>query len=408
MQSVSFSPQFAQALTLCRSAIYLAFAGLLALANLRRGEPVQLLLIYFFVAPVILHSALPKLKNRALHVGVYLGEWVLTFTVVSICGASVVVCLVVMVVFQACNTALWGWRMLLLLTGSGALTYLVLRAVGVEVLLDQDPLVDGIAACLGFAFLLAICGVAHTQAQRLMSVGTALKSEKRALLRYLPKEVSAHLSSAGTGAQTAVHRQWLSVAFVDLVGFTKATQELPAEALVTLLNDFLGCVNEQVEQWDGSISKFLGDGVLCVFASESVSGRSNAAVQAVRCLAQLPEILDALNRRWRGLGYGQQFAATVGVASGYCCTGDWGGSSRLDYTVIGVPVNLACRLQAEAGGRGGMLVDEVTANLIKGAVVVSSGVVVDLKGIGALQTYPISNQASPNQARRLQRELTSI
>jgi class 3 adenylate cyclase len=389
VQTVSFSPRFVQALTLCRCAVYLAFAGLIALGAVRRGEPVSPLLIYFFVVPIVLHSVLPKVKKRALHVGLYIGEWILSFAVVLICGASIVVCLVVMVVFQACNTALWGWRMLPLLTGSGALTYLILLAAGVDVLIVQDVLVDGLAACLGFAFLLAICGVAHTQAQRLMSVGMALKTEQRALLRYLPKEVSVRHGSA---SETGVHRQWLTIAFVDLVGFTKATSELPAEALETLLNDFLGRVNEQVEQWDGSISKFLGDGVLCVFPSESVNGRGNAAVQAVRCLVQLPEILHALNDRWRTLGYVQQFAATVGVASGYCWSGDWGGNGRLDYTVIGVPVNLACRLQTEAGFRGGMLVDEVTAELIKGAVVVSPSVTVELKGMGPQQTFPISSQ----------------
>jgi class 3 adenylate cyclase len=228
--------------------------------------------------------------------------------------------------------------------------------------------------------------VAHAQASQLVRVGVTLKSEKRSLLRYLPKDLSAHIQGSHEGG---VRRAWLTVVFVDLVGFTKATQELPAEALVTLLNDFLGGVNTLVEQWDGHVSKFLGDGVLCVFPSENAISRDNAAVQAVRCVGQLPGMLAALNSHWRKQGYLQDYAATVGVASGFCCTGDWGNSNRLDYTVIGVPVNLACRLQGEAGIRGGVLLDQVTASLVKNSVAVPASEEIHVVGMGALQAFPL-------------------
>ena len=390
VQNVSFSKGFLAALTLCRLLVYVAFGLLIVLSARDLDRHIIAGLAYFLMLPLLQHKALSVLRRRVLHLGAYVLEWLCTFTVVLLCHPPVGVVLVVVLVFLTSMTALWGWRLLPVIGLSGALVIGVLLLVGVELPIYQNPLVDGLATLVGCAFVLALCAVAHHQASELVQIGASLRSQRQALLRYLPKDVSAHLKAVNSGG---VRQVWLTVAFVDLVGFTRATRELPAEALATMLNDFLSSVNAQVEQWDGSVSKFLGDGVLCVFASDQPSARANAAVQAVRCLNLLSHTLQGLNRRWRELGYRQQFAATIGVASGYCCIGDWGSSTRLDYTVIGVPVNVACRLQSEAGARGGLLLDEQTATLVKTAIPLSGEVQITAKGMGLLQAFPVCGDA---------------
>lgn len=383
---MSFSTGFLRALTLCRVAVYFAFGLLVILSAGADDSHTSAILAYFLVLPLVQHKVLATLRRRVIHIAAYVLEWLCTFTVVLLCQPPISVVLVVVLAFFTSITALWGWRLLPVIVIGGTVVLAVLGLLGVELIIYQDALVDGLSVLVGATFVLALCALAHHQASELVHIGSRLKAQQQALLRYLPKDVSAHLTAADHGG---VRRVWLTVAFVDLVGFTRATRELPADALTILLNDFLGSVNTQVEQWDGSVSKFLGDGVLCVFPSDQPDARANAAVQAVRCLTRLSHTLQLLNRRWRALGYRQQFATTIGIASGYCCIGDWGSSTRLDYTVIGVPVNVACRLQSAAGDSGGLLLDDETATLVRPAVHIEREVEIEAKGMGVLQAFAV-------------------
>ena len=82
-----------------------------------------------------------------------------------------------------------------------------------------------------------------------------------------------------------------------------------------------------------------------------------------------------------------------GVASGYATVGDIGGASRLEYTAVGSPVNLASRLCAEAA-HGEVLVDTRTVELVGNAMPQSplhAGEALQLKGFAApIQSYVLS------------------
>jgi len=326
--------------------------------------------------------------RRGFFVALYCAEAFAVVVAVLLWGLPLFTCAMVVVVVLASNTALWGWRWLptfLLACACGA---------GVGILgggqwqVALNPLIDTLAAAGGLAFLLVICAVAHMQAEHLVQVGATLRSEKLALLRYLPKEAVTEVRPE-QGA--AFRRDWLTVAFVDLVDFSKATLELPGEALALLLNEFFAKANDHVEAWGGSVSKFLGDGLLCIFPTPSNEARVNTARQAVRCVEQFPTLMAQLNDSWRHKGYVRVLAVTSGVASGYCCTGHWGSVARSDYTAIGTPVNLASRLQGAAARCGGILIDEITAALVADAVALGKAQELALKGIGQRVAFPIGS-----------------
>ena len=239
-----------------------------------------------------------------------------------------------------------------------------------------DAAVDLAAGIATLLFLLMVCAVAHNQAQVLLRLRHTLSDEKHTLLRYLPKNLPGYLAAP---ADSAVQREWLTVVFVDLVDFTQATKTLTAEALTYRLNLFLSVSHTLAEQWDGFVSKFLGDGVLCIFPSNDLDARANMALQAVRFMQQLPKQLS----QWPHA----DLNVTGGVASGECCTGAWGDQTRCDFTVIGTPVNLAFRLQEQAGGYAGLLLDEETANLTRHALGQGREVRLELKGLGTVPAY---------------------
>ncbi len=352
----------------CRYAVYLfVFAGLVAEAWLHR-QPLASAAVYPILAPALVNGAMHWLPLRWLGV-VAVAEGVLGVTVLALLAAPLALQFFLAAAIAVSSAALWGAFNLIPLATVAAFGGAVLAA---------GHWTAGVYALATLLALVAINGVIHRHASLLAGHGARLADQREKLLRYLPRE----LRDRPAGSRRS-ERVWLTVAFVDLAGFTGAAEELPSEALDHLLNDYLAAANRLVENGGGSISKFLGDGVLCVFAEsgDAVEGRADAATRCVDTLATLPAWIEALNERWRRQGYPHRFGAAAGVASGFCTVGDWGAGERLDFTVIGAPVNLAQRLQAAAGTCGtSLLVDTATAQLANPCSAFLSPVDVSLKG----------------------------
>jgi adenylate cyclase len=129
---------------------------------------------------------------------------------------------------------------------------------------------------------------------------------------------------------------------VDLRGFTPLTRSLAPDEVMRLLSEYQSRVVTAVTAHGGSIDKFMGDGILASFGATRPS-RSFAA-DALRAVDDLLEATAAwaLERRAAGLP-----AAAVGaaIATGAVMFGTIGDRSRLEYTVIGDPVNLVAKLE---------------------------------------------------------------
>ncbi len=128
--------------------------------------------------------------------------------------------------------------------------------------------------------------------------------------------------------------------FVDVIGSTTyAAQRSPAE-VVAALNRFFEVVVEVVADHGGLVNKFVGDAALCIFGAPlelpdpAASALAAARVMAVRLREQVPD-LDA----------------GIGVSHGLVIAGNIGSVDRLEYTVIGDPVNEAARLTEQAKDR---------------------------------------------------------
>jgi class 3 adenylate cyclase len=86
------------------------------------------------------------------------------------------------------------------------------------------------------------------------------------------------------------------------------------------------------------------------------------AQRAIELGRQIREVGIALTREWSNQE--MQLGMGVGVASGFVTVGVIGGASRLEYTAVGSPVNLASRLCGEAA-HGQVLVDARTVELLQ-------------------------------------------
>ncbi|SEH70762.1 adenylate cyclase [Mycolicibacterium rutilum] len=125
----------------------------------------------------------------------------------------------------------------------------------------------------------------------------------------------------------------VAVIFVDIIGSTKLVTAKRATEVVDLLNRFFAVVVEEVDNHQGFVNKFEGDGALAVFgAPVRLENPEDSALAAARAIArrihqEVPE-----------------FDAGIGVAAGEAVAGNVGARERFEYTVIGEPVNEAARL----------------------------------------------------------------
>ena len=230
--------------------------------------------------------------------------------------------------------------------------------------------------------LLAYCTlVAHVAYVRLLATH-GKRAEARALnarlQQYLPHTLAARL---GVAHRPRLERRWLVVVFADLAGFTRLVESLQMEELATMVDAYLECIARVTRRSGGAVSKVVGDGALLVFGEEGTRSHLELVADALACCERLTGKLDELTADWRSRGLPGAASVKIGMASGYCSLGDWGGGGRLEYTVIGHPVNLASRLQ-DLAAAGEVLLCERTALLAR----VPLGPVLHghLKGLGEM------------------------
>jgi class 3 adenylate cyclase len=127
----------------------------------------------------------------------------------------------------------------------------------------------------------------------------------------------------------------VTVMILDVCAFTEFAERSSARETVAFLNDLFGIAVPCVTQHGGHANKFLGDGLLAVFgAPERREDHADRAVAAARGLAEK-----------LGEHFGDEVSFGIGVNSGPVVLGSVGGGGRLEFAVIGDPVNVAARVE---------------------------------------------------------------
>ncbi|MCY3639471.1 MAG: adenylate/guanylate cyclase domain-containing protein [Gammaproteobacteria bacterium] len=239
------------------------------------------------------------------------------------------------------------------------------------------------AAAFSSLLVLAYCALlghwAHRQALGMAGQRAQMRMMNARLQQYLPHTLADRLKEA---EQPRLERRWLVVAFADLAGFTPLVERLAVEELTSVLDSYLKTVADVTLRSGGTLSKVLGDGVMLVFGEAGAEERPKLVADALHCCRLLDVELTRLADRWRAQGMPEPVRLKIGVASGYCSLGDWGGGGRLEYTVIGQPVNLASRLEGQANA-GEVLVCERTGLLAE--VPLSAVMERPVKGLGPVR-----------------------
>jgi len=174
---------------------------------------------------------------------------------------------------------------------------------------------------------------------------------------YLDEEVAEYILSEGfseEGVEVEV-----SILFCDVRDFTRLAASMDAKEVVAALNGLFEVVVPIVSRNGGHVDKFEGDGLLAVFGAPE--GYTDHAARAARAACQMAH---AVNERDAA---GEAIRIGVGVNTGLVVAGAIGGAGRLNFSVIGDPVNVAARVESETRRlEGDVLVTQRTRDELPG------------------------------------------
>jgi adenylate cyclase len=172
------------------------------------------------------------------------------------------------------------------------------------------------------------------------------------LRRFLPPQV-ADLLVDGVCDPLKSHRRDVTVVFADLRGFTAFAEGAEPEEVMAVLRAYHAALGELITIHEGTLERFVGDGVLVVF--NDPLPQADHTERALRLALAMRERVARLAEGWRRQGHELGFG--VGVARGEATLGSVGFERRLEYSVIGSVPNLASRL-CDAAQAGQILISE--------------------------------------------------
>jgi adenylate cyclase len=199
---------------------------------------------------------------------------------------------------------------------------------------------------------------------------------KRAFTRYVAREVVDEILKDPERLVLKEERRDVSVLFCDMRGFTTISERLTPEEVVGILNEFYTLMIDTTFKQDGTLDKFLGDGVMSIFGAPIL--HPDHSIRAIRTALAMQAGVAELSRRRVSEGK-EPVAVGIGISAGEAVAGTVGTEDRMEYTVIGDSVNLAARLESNAKG-GQILISERTYKNVEGQVQVRSLGVLKIKG----------------------------
>ena len=167
--------------------------------------------------------------------------------------------------------------------------------------------------------------------------------------RFLPDELSMHLSDEALTKLREAEERNIVVVFCDIRGFTGLTENSGSRETAALLSRFRSVILDAAIEHEGVVDKFIGDGAMLVFGLQTAP--KVAATSAVKALITVKQSLGALNSERRDQGF-QAVEIASAIHTGPAVIGAIGDERRLEFTAIGDTINICSRLEGLAKDQG--------------------------------------------------------
>ena len=168
---------------------------------------------------------------------------------------------------------------------------------------------------------------------------------------YVPPSILRQLAEDDGEDGFMPRRRPLVIMFSDISGFTEISERLPPEQLVHLTNRIFTALTDVIYAHGGTLDKYIGDALMAFWGAPLSTGTADDAERAVACARAMHAALHELNRWAATQGY-PAISLNIGLEAGEVTVGNLGSRQRLAYTALGRAVNIAARLEEQAGSLG--------------------------------------------------------
>ena len=204
---------------------------------------------------------------------------------------------------------------------------------------------------------------------------------RKRLKQFVPEQIYRKIEASPISLKPTFSE--VSILFSDIRGFTKMSQEFrPHEIAAFLNNEYFTPMGEIAYEHQGTVNKHIGDSIMVVFGSPIA--HEDDAVRAVKSgiamQKQAKEIDKALERK-----NGLRLKIGIGISTGLVFSGILGSLRIKEFTSIGMPVNIAARLQGMARA-GEVLISDETCQKLGKAMDIEALPPVAVKGVRQLMS----------------------
>jgi adenylate cyclase len=152
-----------------------------------------------------------------------------------------------------------------------------------------------------------------------------------------------------------------TILFTDIIDFTSLAEQISPRETNLILNQYFSTMTDIIFSYDGTLDKYMGDGLMAVFGAPME--REDDADRAILAAKEMKQQLALMMKEKDSPR--KIFSIRIGINTGRVVAGNIGSPKRLDYTVIGDPVNIAARLESIAGPNQ-ILIGEETYKAVQG------------------------------------------
>ncbi|NWF69538.1 MAG: AAA family ATPase [Chloroflexi bacterium] len=226
--------------------------------------------------------------------------------------------------------------------------------------------------------------------------------DKIRILQTLPNNTA----SAAPAAPSPDEIRLVSVMFVDIIDSTLMAQKLKEpDVWKRLIGRAHQRLASAVEEWDGEIGQYLGDGLLCFFGAHR--SRGDDAMRAVACSLALQQKMQAYAAEVKA-EFDIDFAVRIALSTGKVVVGMIGTEEKQEFLAMGQTTNLAARLQALCPP-GKVLIDAQTYLRVRNHFVTEARAPIKLKGFEELvEYYEVLERRPPTAVRFASHEIAGI
>ncbi|HMA16980.1 MAG TPA: adenylate/guanylate cyclase domain-containing protein [Thermoanaerobaculia bacterium] len=203
-----------------------------------------------------------------------------------------------------------------------------------------------------------------------------------------------------TGSFKEVRTKMVTILFADLVGFTTWSEKMAPAELARLLNRFFTLASEAIFSQDGTIDKFVGDAVMAFFGAPI--DQPDHAVRAAVAALKVREGVAEWNKERASEGL-PSLEVRIALNTGESIVGEIGSERRVDYTVLGNPVNVAARMEEFVAMPGDIVIGPATYEATQDRFDVAQLGFFALKGVSAqVPLYKLLGARQTRGARELE------